>query len=218
MGILDYIESSAGWLFLNYKHRDSKLFFKGPAFTDFPEPTFELIAPDCGPSNSFMKDKYTQVGPSLFPELKWSIPSDSPEVKEYIIIIEDPDVPLPWPVYHGLFYSVPAERRGVTNEDFELVEDDTNAEKPLKSGFKFIKNIRGSHYIGPRPLLDHGPHRYIYEVIALKEPLDIKPSDAKSMTREQVADAIVGKVAGWGMWVGVFERKWQNRVLQSGGE
>jgi len=28
-------------------------------------------------------------------------------------------------------------------------------------------------------------------------------------TREQVAEAIKGKVLGWGMWVGVAERIWK---------
>lgn len=47
-----------------------------------------------------------------------------------------------------------------------------------------------------------------FEVIALKEPLD--PSLLRAnKTREQIADAIVGKVLAWGMWVGVAERKWE---------
>jgi hypothetical protein len=47
-----------------------------------------------------------------------------------------------------------------------------------------------------------------YEVIALGEPLDPKLLSSKA-TREQVADAIVGKVLGWGMWVGSYERVWK---------
>ena len=63
----------------------------------------------------------------------------------------------------------------------------------------------GKSYIGAKPLVGHGEHRYLYQVIALNEPLDLallgeKPSKAK------IAEAIKGKVAGWGVWMGRYNR------------
>lgn len=76
--------------------------------------------------------------------------------------------------------------------------------------------------------MNHGPHRCksniltnaflseiitceatdFYEVVALSETL---PKDLLQgrPTREQIAEAVQGKVLAWGLWVGVYERKWQ---------
>ena len=210
MGILEYIEYGLSWLFINFKGRDAKLFTKGPAFTDFPSPTIELTSPDCGPSGSSLKPEYTQLGTERFPELKWPAPSSSSsaEVKEYILLCEDADVPFPAPVYHSLFYSIPAHATGVTASDVELVQGGEGKEKVLRGGFKFVKNLMGKHYVGPKPLLGHGPHRYFYELVALREPVDVDGLGGK-VTKDRLASAIVGKVVGWGVWVGAFERKWE---------
>jgi len=42
----------------------------------------------------------------------------------------------------------------------------------------------------------------------LKEPLDPK-TFATAPKRDELAKAIEGKVAGWGEWTGVYERKWE---------
>ena len=46
-----------------------------------------------------------------------------------------------------------------------------------------------------------------YFVVALSVPIEAAWLEAKAM-REQIANAIVGKVVGWGQWVGSCERKW----------
>lgn len=63
-------------------------------------------------------------------------------------------------------------------------------------------------YNGPRALKGHGPHRYYYQLIALKEPLDLK-SIGPIATKAELVKAIEGKVAGWGLWIGISERKWE---------
>lgn len=206
MGILSYIEYGLSWLFFNFKGRDEKLFTKGPAFANFPEPTMTVTSPDCGPSGSVMKPEYTQVGDDRFPEIHWSTPSA--EVKEYILICEDPDAPLPTPIYHGIFYAISPHTTKLTASDIELVKVEGKEEASPKGGFRFIKNRRGKHYAGPKPLLGHGSHRYFYQLIALNEPLDLAALGEK-VTKDQLAAAIVGKVVGWGHWVGSFERKWE---------
>jgi len=205
MAILDYVEISLSWLFANQKGRHPKLFTKGPAFIDFPEPTIVIDSPDCGPSGSEMKQEYTQVGEDRFPELTWSTPSG--EVKEYIIVIEDPDAPLPTPATHALFYSIPSQTNRVIASDIKPREGHKK-ESILQGGFKYGKNVRGTIYGGPRPLLNHGPHDYYYQIIALREPIDTTKMSV-SPTKSELARGIVGKVIGWGAWVGNFERKWK---------
>lgn len=44
----------------------------------------------------------------------------------------------------------------------------------------------------------------------MSEPLPVDFVSSKPPpTREQVAEMIQGKVLGWGIWVGSFERKWE---------
>ena len=205
MAILDYVEYFLSWLFQNFKGRDEKVFTKGPAFADYPKPTIEITSPDCGPSGSVMKPEYTQIGDDRFPELHWGTPSAG--VKEYILICEDPDAPLPTPIYHSLFYAIPPHVTELTASDIDLVKMDGKQASP-EGKFRFVKNRRGKHYSGPKPLLGHGSHRYFYQLIALNEPLDLAKL-GENVTKEQLAAAIVGKVVGWGMWVGSFERKWE---------
>jgi phosphatidylethanolamine-binding protein (PEBP) family uncharacterized protein len=157
-----------------------------------------------GPSGSHLSVHHTQLGEEHFPELRWS--AASPEIKEYVLIVEDPDAPLPNPITHGLYYSIPATVNGVTAGDFEPAKGATE-QNVLKGGFKHGKNRRGNHYIGPRPLLGHGPHRYWFVLVGLQQPVDPKALSAVA-TKEELAREIEGKVVGWGSWVGVFERKW----------
>ncbi len=192
-------------MLFNVKGHDEKLFTKGPAFASFPEPTFEVDSPDCGPSNSIMKLEYSQLSEDRFPVLKWSTPSQ--DVKEYVLVVEDADVPLPFTPTHGLYYSIPAATTRITNSDVRAV-DPAGKEKVLKGGFKLGKNLRTTYYDGPRPVLGHGPHRYFYQLVALKEPVDFEKLSATA-TKKELAEEIVGKVAGWGVWIGIFERKWE---------
>lgn len=46
-----------------------------------------------------------------------------------------------------------------------------------------------------------------FQIVALSEPLE-KQLIKSQPSKEQVAEAIKGKVLGWGLWVGSCERKW----------
>ncbi|CAI0655881.1 unnamed protein product, partial [Colletotrichum noveboracense] len=114
-------------------------------------------------------------------------------VKEWLIVSEDPDAPLPTPICHGVYGGIPSERREVTAKDFEIEDESKSL---LKGGFHWGKGRREGVYVAPRPLMNHGPHRYFFEVVALSEPLDKSMLEARA-TKEQVAEAINGKVLGW---------------------
>jgi phosphatidylethanolamine-binding protein (PEBP) family uncharacterized protein len=208
---MDYIIYGLAKLLYNQRGRDAKLFTKRPAFADFPEPTIDVTSPDCGPSNSTLKVEYTQYGADRFPELEWTPPpaiAAAGKVKEYLLVNEDPDAPIPNPPVHCLFFKIPPTTTRITHEDAMLDREKCGAKGKkfvLKGGFRASKTILGKHYGGPRPPVGHGPHRYFYEVVALKEPLE---GLSEMPTRKEVSDAIVGKVLGWGVWVGVFEKVW----------
>lgn len=208
-----YIEYAIGSLTSSVKAHDTKLFTKRPAFAHFPKPTLQLSCPECGPSGSTMKLHHSQVGEKekdRFPELRWSRVEGA---KEYILLCEDADLPIPAVVFHGLFYAIPATTTAVTADDMDLIEGEDRHVKGsnalmVKAGFRCIKNVQGSHYGGPKPLLGHGPHRYFYQLVALKEPVDQKELGPK-VTKDGLGAAIVGNVIGWGEWIGVYERRWE---------
>jgi len=203
MSIFSSVEYYLGRLLINQKGHDKGLFCKTPAFASMPEPTFTVTSPDCGPSNSHMKEEHTSYGKDRFPELAWEKPS--PDVVEYVLIVEDPDAPLPMAITHGLFYAIPGDKTLITHDDIS-VREVVGKEKHMKGGFRLGRNINGSVYGGPKPPLGHGVHRYHYTVVALNEPLDTSKMSA-SATKKEIATAIEGKMAGWGLWVGLYERK-----------
>jgi len=204
-----YIEYTIGLLLGSQRGRDAKLFHKTPAFSHLPHPSLEVKSPECGPSNSDLSSHHGKDGGSQFPALSWQ-PSDphafaNAKVKEYMLIVEDPDAPLPTPIAHGVYYAIPADTLSVDALSFDRAAgDDANG---LKGGFKFGQNRMRNVYGGPRPVLGHGPHRYFYQVIALSEKLDPNSFATDTPTREELAKAVEGKVLAWGMWIGVFERK-----------
>ncbi|UKZ71403.1 uncharacterized protein TrAtP1_012362 [Trichoderma atroviride] len=173
--MLKYVEITASWLFANAKGRDAKTFVKGPQFASYPEPTIQITSPDCGAM---------------------------PGVKQWILICEDVDAPLPNPICHGLYLGISKDKLSVTTSDFKPENEKSTR---LNGGFHYGTS---RIWIPPRPLLNHGIHRYFFDIIALSEPLDEKLAASKP-TREQLAKEIDGKILGWGRWIGQCERVWK---------
>lgn len=217
MGPPAFIEYTLGKLLSYCKGHEARAFTKGPAFADHPTPTLELTCPECGPSGSPLQLHHSQVGPDAahrdrFPHLTWTPVTGA---REYLLLCEDVDLPIPGVVvFHGLFYGLPPARAEVTAEDVEPVDnDDSNKEGGksavgvTKGGFKYVRNIQGSHYGGPKPVMGHGVHRYYYQLVALREPVDT--GKMGKVTKDGLGRAIVGKVIRWGQWIGTYERKWE---------
>ena len=200
-----YIEYTLGLLLSSQRGRDAKLFHRGPAFAKVAEQSIEVTSPECGASNSTMLSKHGADSGNQFPTISWEPPKTNTKVEEYMLIVEDPDAPLPNPIAHGVYYAIPVATRSVDESSLEPVGKE--GANDLKGGFKFGQNRKGTVYGGPRPVLGHGPHRYFYQVIALSEKVDLNGFAPAKPTKEQLAKAIEGKVLAWGVWIGVFERK-----------
>jgi phosphatidylethanolamine-binding protein (PEBP) family uncharacterized protein len=105
-------------------------------------------------------------------------------------------------------YAIPGAKTSIERSDLILAENGKPSPNSLKGGFKHGANLRKTVYNGPRALKGHGPHRYYFQVVALKEPLDYSSMSAVA-TKKELATAVKGKVAGWGEWIGVSERKFE---------
>lgn len=164
-------------------------------------------SPECGPSGSSMLDHHTcldEDSDGRFPDLRWTPPVGI--VKEFVLICEDLDLPIPGLViHHGLFFHIPPTTTSVSHADIEKQQANLHAHV-TKAGWLYIPNIRGSSYIGPAPPLGHGTHRYVFTVVALKDTLPFTSHD--KLSKDQLKEAMIGKVIGWGQWTGVFERPW----------
>lgn len=158
-----------------------------------------------------LRTEHTAFGSRTFPTLTWKYTKAEPsDVKVYILIMEDPDSPLSTtPGNHGIFYKIPAEKNNISNEDLQVndaITDNSKKDNIVRGGFEYGLNRRGRVYIAPRPPRGHGPYRYWFEVVALNAAVDLD-SLSPVATREELAREIEEKVAGWGVWVGVYEAK-----------
>ena len=128
------------------------------------------------------------VGDNRSPPLAWAgVPQGSAEL---VLLLEDPDAPLPRPVVHLVAFLPPA-MGGV----------DEGALAPGVPGIRFGRGAFGrAGYAGPRPPRGHGPHRYIFSLYALSRPLPGTPDFAAALA------GMAGSVLARGRLVGMFER------------
>ena len=111
-------------------------------------------------SNSFKNNeiipiKYTKDGGNISPHLLWSdFPSNT---KSFAILCHDPDAPTQSGFWHWQIVNIPPN---IT----ELKEDISG-----KIDFALEKNNDADMlgWYGPQPPKGHGPHRYIFTVLAL---------------------------------------------------
>ncbi|MGW4767247.1 YbhB/YbcL family Raf kinase inhibitor-like protein [Nocardia sp. NPDC004278] len=171
-----------------------------PAAKDAPETI--TVTSDAFGDNAAIPRRYAGdgVGDNISPPLQWSnIP---PDAVELVLIIEDPDVPLPRPIVHGLVTGVDPHTAGIPEGGLEIdsaAATSTVGDPMMRIGFGAFKR-RG--YAGPRPIPGHGPHRYIFQMFALDQPSGL----GVDATRSSTLSAIDGHVIARGKLTGTYER------------
>ncbi|KAF1849000.1 PEBP-like protein [Cucurbitaria berberidis CBS 394.84] len=204
MFLLKVLEYCIGRLLYRLRGYDELCFFRSRAFAQHAKPNITITSPDCGNSGAKLSNDFSKFGIGRFPSLQWE--RAGPDVKQYLILTEDPDAPLRKPNVHGIYLFIPPTVTSITNDDLKLV-DDVDGVKTVQAGYRVGKNRRNAVYVLPRPPLGHGPHRYFFEVVALSECLD-PGMISKVPTKDELEEAIVGKVVGWGLWEATYEQKW----------
>jgi len=118
-------------------------------------------------------------GSSVSPELSWS---DVPHgTKSFVLIVNDPDVPVPGGFDHWVLFNLP-------HDSSELTQGITNFPK----GTGFGQN--GSKTTGYTPLCPPtGRHRYYFILYALDEKLKLPDGVTKSEILETMKDHALGK-------------------------
>ncbi|KAJ5625336.1 Phosphatidylethanolamine-binding protein PEBP [Penicillium lagena] len=208
MPILEYLQFAIGRLLYPIRAHDSRQLIYWPAFQHLPEPNMTLES-DCGPSGSSLPLRCSMIAKDrsgALPELHWSAPESTEPVKEYMLVCEDIDIPIPFMViHHGLFWAIPAPVTAAMPEDVQPHEDADQTHR-TKAGWRFLPNIMSKPYIGAGAPLGHGSHRYVFTIIALNTALEMDAPE--KVTKQEIKQAMEGKIIGWGQWTGVFERPW----------
>jgi Raf kinase inhibitor-like YbhB/YbcL family protein len=144
---------------------------------------------------SAIPKQFTPMGANRAPELSWSaVPSGT---RELVLIVEDPDAPMPSPFAHWIVHRIPPTVQslpaGLPNE--RLLSQLGGAVQGQNDA-----KIRG--WYGPKPPLGHGLHRYHFQLFAVDTQLSLGP-DA---TLDEISRALSGHVLADGEIVGTYER------------
>lgn len=108
-------------------------------------------------------------GDNQSPSLTWAgVPQGTGQL---LLICEDVDVPLPFPLAHVAALLPPT----LTS----LPTSGLNAQSTC-DGVQLLKVLLGKGYEGPAPIKGHGPHRYVFQLFALADPI---PARARTNLR-----------------------------------
>ncbi|ACU74946.1 PEBP family protein [Catenulispora acidiphila DSM 44928] len=134
-------------------------------------------------------------GEELSPALAWSTAPS--ETAELLLVIEDPDAPMATPYIHGLALIEPS----LTG----LSQGALSAEAP-GPGVRLLRSSSGRGWIGMAPPKAHGPHRYVFQLFALAEPLTITTKGGAEEAQPRKVLAAAGPVLARGRIDGLYQR------------
>lgn len=139
---------------------------------------------------------YAMQGENVSPPLRWSgVP---PQAEEVVILCEDPDAPLFKPFVHWIVTGISPSVTEIP-EAFE-VGPVLHSLPGARQGKNTMRRVA---YDGPAPPPGHGPHRYHFQVFALKHPLR---TSSTPLTREQLVEQLRDNVIAFGEIVGVYQK------------
>lgn len=188
-----FLERIIGRLLRARHGRDAYLAWNDPRLTDVPD-SITLRSPafaDGAPIPVAFAG--VGVGDNVSPPLYWSgLPAGTLAV---MILIEDPDAPLARPVVHLIAANISASIQHV-----EAGMLNASSGMDLMLGLGSFDRIG---YAGPRPILGHGPHRYIFQIFALDRLFAFSAAPSLDALLEATRGAVLAK----GRLIGTYERR-----------
>jgi Raf kinase inhibitor-like YbhB/YbcL family protein len=137
------------------------------------------------------------VGENISPPLHWS--NVPPQTKELVLIVQDPDAPMPRPVVHLIATGISPQTTAIPEGALSSHDGSTIDGSAIKLG---RGSLGETGYASPRPVRGHGPHRYVFQLFALNRNLTLpeKPGFRSVMT------ALAGAVLARGKLTGTYEQ------------
>lgn len=142
-------------------------------------------------TNGQVNRSVTCDGSNTSPALSWSEPPSA--TRSFALLVTDPDAP-GQTFTHWVLFNIPGSARSLSSG--------ISGQLQLPDGSRQGHNdFNATGYGGPCPP-GHSPHRYIFNLYALDNTLDL-PS---GVTRSQVEDAMKGHVLARGQLIGRYSR------------
>lgn len=135
--------------------------------------------------------RFTQDGRNSSPGLRWNPPPSRTE--SLVLIVEDPDAPMPRPFVHWLIANLDPMR-------LELPEGVPVA--GAEFGVQGLNTLQRSGYLGAAPPRGDRRHHYHFQLFAMDRKLDLEPG----FGREELLTKMDGHVVGFGEIVGTYRR------------
>ncbi len=185
MGIAHDAKSAVGHALGNVHAGDDKLAWR--KLCGERSPTLDVRS-DAFAAGDRLPLSSTADGAETPPSLRWSEPP--PQTRSIVVLVEDPDAPLPDPYVHWMVYGIPKTANALTH--------------PSASGAKEGKNSRlKTGFAGAAPPPGHGVHHYHFQVFALDTALNNLEAGAG---RDALLGGMKGHVVAFGDLVGTYER------------
>lgn len=142
------------------------------------------------------------VGDNKSPPLKIALSTHLDEIKSLVLICQDIDVPIPFPITHFLAYGIaPGE---VVEFGLDDLSETNNGSEKCSLGTCSLGKVG---WIGPRPVPGHGDHRYVFQVFGLNEAASQAISDSTTrLNTDQIVEIIQGNVVAFGALTGKYRR------------
>jgi Raf kinase inhibitor-like YbhB/YbcL family protein len=142
---------------------------------------------------------YTGYGDFKSPPLSWA---NAPKgTREFVLTLEDADVPLERFSVHWLLWDIPPTATSLP----EAAPDTAarNHPSPIKTAVRGQNAMKWIGYLPPRPFAASGVHHYTFTLFAIDTDITL-PEGA---TKEQLLAAIKGHVLAEAKLTAVFERR-----------
>lgn len=139
--------------------------------------------------------RFTADGAGHSPPLHWS---NVPEGTETLaLLVEDVDAPFPQPLVHLLLHAMSPMLTG-------LAEGVVPQRHAKNRAFKAGRNSFGRlGWLPPSPIPGHGPHRYVFQILALSSPFAPRRIPGRGALRM----ALRRDLLGHGRLIGTYERQ-----------
>ncbi len=161
--------------------------------TSLPKFTITSSAFDEG---AMIPQKYSLNGENISPEITWH--GAPKETKSFVIIMEDPDIPMPkflisaWT--HWIVYDIPAETTSIPAA--------LPVKATLESGIKQGKtSFMKTGYNGPKP--PFGTHRYFFNIYAIDKTINLIP---EKTNKKKIINAMQGSILATGKLMGQYKK------------
>ena len=149
--------------------------------------TIELTS-DSFADRSDMPKRFTADGDGVAPGLSWrNLPDGTAEL---LLVVQDPDAPLPFPIVHAVVTGMEPKAPGLPQGAWQ------------RFGAFGSNTFLQRGFLAPAPVPGHGVHHYVFQLFALDRRTRFdKPPHLAAVVAE-----ITGHVLACGVLVGHYER------------